>query len=441
MTRYLLRLEAERSATWLLGGTLFGALFGHWVIGLALGALVLLGIHLWYAWNLLVWLDAPKKADLPDGEGIWRLIYDLSIDRYRQARKRKRRLGRIVKEFRASTTALPDAAVVLDEDSQIVWFNQAANELLGLRSGQDTGQRIINLIRHPEFFEYFNQTENAENGVEISAPNDPERTLWVRMIRYGHGQCLLIARDVTERKQTEQSRRDFVANASHELRTPLTVLRGYLDMMASESRRAEELRPWADPIGEMLRQATRMNQIIADLLKLANLEGRGSAHGAGEEVNMPALIGAAMEEAEVLSAGRHRLSAVVDEGLHLQGNISDMQSVVANLLSNALRYTPADGLIELRWESSGTAAVLSVRDSGIGIASQDIPRLTERFYRADEARSRNTGGTGLGLAIVKHALESHHARLQIISAPGKGSEFRCEFPSARVRRQVRARSA
>ncbi len=433
MLRDLLKAEGEHCAMWLLGGLLLGLLFGSPVAGLMVGALTLLGIHLWYAVHLLLWLRRPKKIELPDGVGIWREIYDLSVERHKQARKRKKRLAGIVKEFRASTTALPDAAVVLDGDSNIAWFNQAAIDLLALRGNQDIGQRINNLLRHPEFNAYFGAPEPDASGVEISAPAAPERTLWVRMIHYGKDQCLLIARDVTELKRIEQTRRDFVANASHELRTPLTVLRGYLDMMVGESHEDEALRPWAEPIDEMLRQATRMNQIIGDLLKLANLES-GQALNHRECVSMPALIGSAVEEARAISAGRHRLELAVDEDLHLYGSASDLQSVIANLLSNALRYTPQGGVVRLEWQEEQGRAMLSVSDSGIGIAAQDLPRLTERFYRADAARSRETGGTGLGLAIVKHALERHEASLMISSQLGKGSVFRCQFPAHRLER-------
>lgn len=431
MLRYLIRVEGGRSLSLLLLGALAGWLLGSVRLGALFGLTLILFIHLYHAGQLLAWLQAPKKRELPDGVGIWRDIFQLSLDRHKQARKRKKRLGAIVREFRASTTALPDAAVVLDRSGCIVWYNQAAVSLLALRGQPDIGLRINNLLRHPDFHSYFGQSDAQDRGVEIPAPSDSESTLWIRVIPYGDGQRLLIARDVTELKRLEVSRRDFVANASHELRTPLTVLRGYLDMMGEESSEAGQLSSWKNPIEEMRRQSARMQRIIADLLRLANLES-GSGFADSTVLDMPALIGAALEEAEHLSGGQHRIESEVDDSLQLQGEQADLHSVVSNLLSNALRYTPPGGRIRLRWQRDGGQALLSVQDTGIGIAARDIPRLTERFYRADVARSRETGGTGLGLAIVKHALERHEAVLTIHSQPGRGSEFICRFPAHRM---------
>ncbi len=424
-------------------GSLLGLPFDAALIGLCLGLLAYIWHHLWQAMALLRWLRAPKKSELPDGVGIWRELYTGSYLRWKQAKKRKRQLRDIVSEFRASTAALPDAAVVLDADGCISWFNEAATNLLELEGGRDRGIRISHLIRHPEFAEYLHLDDTDRAGIEIAAPSETGRILWIRVIGYGQGQKLLIARDVTKMKQLEQSRRDFVANASHELRTPLTVLRGYLDMMAQEAESEDlaapseqtskpgGLGPWRAPLQEMRRQASRMQKIIADLLKLANLEASGRLAG-DELVDIPALIGASLEEAMVLSDGQHELISHVDPNLNLRGHQAELHSIISNLLSNALRYTPPEGKIDIFWENRKNGALLRVRDTGIGIAPADLPRLTERFYRADTARSRETGGTGLGLAIVKHALERHEGQLKITSQLGQGSEFACQFPRTRT---------
>lgn len=267
-------------------------------------------------------------------------------------------------------------------------------------------------------------------GIEMPGLNEAEQTLWLRLIPYGRQQRLLIARDITDRKRIEQMRRDFVSNASHELRTPLTVVSGYLEMMVAEARAGDEgLAPWAEPISEMQRQAVRMESIIADMLKLARLEAAGRI-SEREPISMARLLRDALKEAEALSDGRHAISAQIDESLGLAGQSSELQSIVGNLLSNAVRYTPEGGRIDVRWAREGEARVLEVADTGIGITPRDLPRLTERFYRADIARSRETGGTGLGLAIVKHAVERHGGQLEIDSTPGRGSRFRCRFPAA-----------
>ena len=429
----LLRTEGLRTALMLAAGLLAGLLLGSAAWGLVAGLTALLAWHLYYALRLLQWSQSPKKVDLPEGSGIWNEIYTSSYLRYKQARQRKKRLSGMLSEFRASTAALPDAAVVLDSAGRISWSNDAAQTLLGLKGGRDLGQRINNLLRNPQFLRYLEQEEELDDGVELSSPIQEGATLWVRVIPYGKQQKLLIARDVSAFKRLEQTRRDFVANASHELRTPLTVVRGYLDMMCEEMPEQQGLSLWEGPVQEMRKQAARMQQIITDLLKLANLEVAGS-RARPDVVAMPALLAGLMEEAEQISAGKHTLSAQIDPELYLTGAESELHSVAANLLTNAIRYTPEGGAITLSWtrERDGHA-LLAISDTGIGIPTRDIPRLTERFYRADVARSRETGGTGLGLAIVKHALERHEAELEIRSQLGRGSTFSCHFPASRAR--------
>lgn len=428
----ILRTEGGFTLSALALGLIIGGMVGGPRTGAALAMLAVLGRHLFYAARLVEWQNSPKKCPLPDGSGIWVPLYDGAMARYRQARKRKKRLAAIVGEFRASTAALPDAAVVLDQQRHIIWFNAAANHLLGLRSSRDVGQRMVNLLRHPDFARYMREADdNAQAGIEIPHPEQAENTLWVRLIRYGADQKLLIARDVTDRKRLEAARRDFVSNASHELRTPLTVVSGYLEMLVDEAvRQPDTWGPWRDPLLEMRKQAVRMEQIISDMLHLARIEGT-SRLVERVSIHMPRLLRDAVRTAEALSEGRHQFTVEIDESLRLHGQPAEIQSVVANLLSNAVRYTPAGGDISLRWAAQGSSLVLEVCDSGIGISPRDLPRLTERFYRADVARSRATGGTGLGLAIVKHVLERHEATLEIESTPGQGSCFRCRFSRGR----------
>ena len=423
----LLRTELGPSLSVCGFGLVAGTVFGVPLEGLCVALVVLLLIHLTHAVRLQQWQAAPKHYDLPEGSGIWNLIYDGAIARYRQARKRKKRLAQILGEFRASTGALPDAAVVIDPVGRITWFNQAATRLLALQGSRDMGQRIANLLRHPLFLQYLHSEVDDPAGVEIPHPEDPEQTLWVRLIPYGKKQHLLIARDVTDRKRLEQMRRDFVSNASHELRTPLTVVSGYLEMLGAEAQAGKEgLAAWDAPLQEMQRQAARMERIISDMLRLARLEA-AARPSEREPIHMPRLLQDSVKMAEALSDGKHEIVAEIDESLKLRGQPSEIQSVAANLLSNAVRYTPEGGRICLRWVRRQGKRVLEVEDTGIGVSARDLPRLTERFYRADVARSRETGGTGLGLAIVKHALERHGARLEVQSTPGVGSCFRCSF--------------
>lgn len=424
-----LRQEALKAALRALLGALLGALFGHWQFGVIVGLLLYLLMHLRYLAILRSWFEAPKLVELPEPGGIWGEIYESLLNLQRRNRKRKKRLAAIVSEFQASTEALPDGAVVLGERGEILWFNTAARTLLGLRSPQDIGQRVPNLIRHPVFTSYFT-TADYHSEVEAPSPINAALMLGYRVIPYGNGQRLLVVRDVSDVRRLEVMRRDFVANASHELRTPLTVLRGYLDMMLTD---AKVLAAWGGPIDEMRGQAQRMESLINDLLKLARLEGDGPLARA-EPVDVAAMIGRIVDEACALSRGRHRIEAEVQPGLGLLGRDTELQSIFSNLVSNAVHYTPDGGIVRVRWGDGIDGAEFSVADTGIGIAEADIPRLTERFYRVDVGRSRSSGGTGLGLSIVKHALERCEGRLKIESELGVGSTFSCHFPPHRVQR-------
>ncbi|MDE2148845.1 MAG: phosphate regulon sensor histidine kinase PhoR [Gammaproteobacteria bacterium] len=415
----------------------FGVLVGGLSVSLTLGALAFcaayLALNLWRLAQLRAWLRRPKQAALPDGSGLWGEVFERLTDIQRRNRKRKKRLAHILAEFQASTAALPDGAVVLASRGEIVWFNDAAQALLGLRVSQDFGQRVVNLVRHPNFIEYF-ASDDYRGEVEAPSPVNPAVICSLRIIPYGNGQRLLIVRDVSEARRLEATRRDFVANASHELRTPLTVLRGYLDLIEPETHGAGPLQPWRSPLREMRKQVTRMEALIGDLLKLARLEAE-AIHSRQDLVDVPQMLTRLRDEAAAMSAGQHRFEAEIDTGLLLFGHESELHSVFSNLLTNAVQYTPPGGIVRLRWWSDDRGACFAVADTGIGIAAEDVPRITERFYRVDVSRSRERGGTGLGLAIVKHALELHEGRLQVESELGVGSTFTCLFPPQRVRRR------
>ena len=424
--------ELIRALLWLLAFSLVGHWCGNVWVGLSAGLAARLALHLRYLFLLREWLQRPKQARLPIASGAWGEVFEGLFTLQKRNRKRKKKLAAILAEFQASTEALPDGAVVLGPNGEIAWFNAAAQALLGLRPQQDLGLRVVNLVRAPAFTEYFGRNEYTSE-VEAPSPLNPSVTLAFRIIPYGNGQRLLIVRDVSELKQLETVRRDFVSNASHELRTPLTVLRGYLDMMEPESRGQGPLQPWRNPLNEMRNQAARMEALLHDLLKLARLESE-VIHSRQDQIDMPALIDRQLEDLRALSKGNQRFEVDVRSDLWLYGRESELQSVIANLIGNAMQYTPAGGIIRVRWWGDDKGAHFSVADTGIGIAEKDIPRITERFYRVDVGRSRASGGTGLGLAIVKHALEHHESRLQIDSELGVGSTFTCNFPLHRVQR-------
>jgi two-component system phosphate regulon sensor histidine kinase PhoR len=345
---------------------------------------------------------------------------------HRRKRFHKQRLIQLFRELRRSTAAMPDGVIILNATREIVWFNRTAGRLLNLRRKVDLGLRIDNLIRAPDFIRYLAQADFSEP-VFITWPTGGELNLSIQMIPYGDQQMMLV-RDVTRQTRLEAMRRDFVANASHELRSPLTVISGYLDAMGEEGA----LDPsWAGPIGEMRRQAQRMNAIVHDLLELSKLESADKE--AGEElVDVGGMLALLRKEVLALPSHPKDLVLKLDSTAKLLGEEAEIHSAFSNLVANAVKYTPPEGMIEIRWWTDDAGGHFSVRDTGIGIAAEHIPRLTERFYRVDPGRARQHGGSGLGLAIVKHALQRHGARLEIESEEGRGSTFTCHFPQRRL---------
>jgi two-component system phosphate regulon sensor histidine kinase PhoR len=332
----------------------------------------------------------------------------------------------VLKEIRKSTNAMPDGAVILDDDNEIAVCNRAAKTLAGLKRKKDRGQRVDNILRDPKLTRLLAANDTTLT-VDIPSPVRDGAWLNCRVVPYGIDQKLLLLRDVTERMVLNRMRRDFVANASHELRSPLTVMSGYLDTMAEDP---ELVTTWADPVRQMQEQAKRMTRIVAELLELSRLEGSGRA-STDDTVDVGGLLASARKSC-ARGGDTPDIELDIESTAQLRGKSGEIESVVTNLLSNAIRHTPADGTITLAWHSDANGADLIVTDTGEGIADEHIPRLTERFFRVDRGRAREDGGVGLGLAIVKHVLGRHEADLGINSELGAGSEFRCHFPPERV---------
>ena len=406
---------------------ILGLWFGMLTAFLLAGAAAYLAWNLYHLFKIEAWLRTRGTQDPPEATGIWGEIY-YQLYRWQQRhRKRKRKLASIVGRFQESTAAMPDATAVLNRDLHIEWFNKAAQRLLGLRSGQDRGQRIHNLIRHPRFIAYVTRGDYSLP-VEIPSPVSETVRLSVRIIPYGNDQRLLLARDITRLHHLENVRRDFVTNVSHELKTPLTVIRGYLEAFDESDDPA-----WRQAVQSMEQQTTRMQHIVEDLLLLSRLE-TVDPHDDEVDIAIDGLLQTIQEDAGHLSADKgHEITLEADPNLRLRGSERELFSAFSNLVFNAVRYTPEGGRIDIRWYRRDGQACLEVRDTGIGIPKQHIPRLTERFYRVDVGRSSATGGTGLGLAIVKHVLARHDAKLVIASEVDGGRTFTCVFPAARVR--------
>ncbi len=391
--------------------------------------LVTLAYLAWHAAHLVrleKWLRKEGSVTPPIDNGVWGELY-YHIHRMRQRnRKSKRRLADVISRFRASTSALPDAAVVLRSGDEIEWFNGAAARLLGLKIQDDAGQRVINLLRHPAFADYLTEGDFSDS-LEMPSPVDETMILEVNIIPYGgENQNLLIARDITQIKKLEQMRKDFIANVSHELRTPLTVLTGTLETM-SDADDNETLKPWRRSIGHMQQHNQRMLNIVDDLLMISRLETEDN-HPEHHPVSLSTMLAILHDEAVALSNKQHAITMEVSASIWLMGNEKELHSALSNLVANAIRYTPQGGTITIKCHPGDSGITFCVCDSGIGIAPHHIERLTERFYRVDAGRSRESGGTGLGLAIVKHVLDRHSAHLKIRSQIEKGSEFSCHFP-------------
>jgi len=372
------------------------------------------------------WIRSGGGAKYPKTSGIWEEIYYHVYRIKKNEKKRKKKLGKMVDQFRQSTEALPDAAVVLGANDEIEWANKAAREVFGLQQS-DKGQRIPNLIRFPEFIRYL-KSENYNEPVILPSPVNHRITLAVRIITYGAGLRLLLAQDVTELKKMERMRKDFVANVSHELRTPLTVLKGYLETLQDMDDGESPL--LTTSFQQMQGQTERMQHLVDDLLLLTRLETRQKKT---ECVNIPALLIQICKEAERLHGNDcSRIELTLETDKHIAGEEQELRSAFTNLLGNALKYSPEDSVVKVRWYQANDSIVLDVEDQGEGIAATDIPRVTERFYRSEVKRVKKVGGTGLGLAIVKHVLMRHDAKLSIVSELGKGSCFGCYFPVNRV---------
>ena len=429
----------------LAGGALGWWLEGPWgaAAGAAVAAWFWFGGDLWRGARVLQWLRSGDLSAVPSIFGMWGEATDRARRLLRQHQAQVRDSDQRLQEILAALQATPNGVVLLDAEGRIEWCNQIAASQFGIDAQRDVMQSIGNLVRDPDFSAYYAAHDFSRDVVlqgRDSKPSRPVR-ISVHLHPYGDGRKLLLSRDVTALEQADAMRRDFVANVSHEIRTPLTVLIGFIETLQTLPLSPQERTRY---LGMMSQQASRMQSVVQDLLTLSRLEG-SPLPGMTEWTPVQALMQRCEDEARGLSAlltqsqaRPHVLEFPPAEQLRALGEIAgvptELQSALSNLISNALRYTPAGGTITVAWERAHDGAVrFSVRDTGPGIAPEHIPRLTERFYRVDRSRSRETGGTGLGLAIVKHVLQRHGASLDITSELGKGSTFSVTFPANRLR--------
>ena len=417
---------ALRTAVILAGSAKAGWMFG-WLNGLVLALvamMVLVFVQLSYLNQLGDWLDDPHSAKLPDGWGSWTNIFSRLYRMRRDDEKNQAELTEWLTRFRQAMHLLPDGVVIMDDVLFLEWCNPAAEKHLGLTHERDKGMRVTNLVRSPDFMDYI-ILGRYEQPLTISFR---ERKLIVHIIPFENRRQILVTHDATESERIEEMRRDFIANASHELRTPLTVIVGFLEIAASEGL---DVATRSAHLKLMTEQGHRMQHLIEDMLTLSRLESVDYPMRP-EQVDMAKLMEQVLRDARALSAGKHEITMSVN-GPDIMGSYEELHSAFGNLASNAVRYTPAGGRIQLVWKEVDSGGVkFMVEDTGIGISPEHISRLTERFYRVDKSRSRETQGTGLGLAIVKHVLLRHGSTLQIKSEAGKGSTFVVCLPKTAV---------
>ncbi|MGB2832493.1 MAG: phosphate regulon sensor histidine kinase PhoR [Methylotenera sp.] len=410
------------------------------LITFSIGLLLYLSRHIYWLHQLHAWLKKPDLKEIPEGSGLWEDVFTALLRYERKNTLNQTQLNSALERFNLATSAMPDGLVILGASNEIEWCTPQAENLLGLHLNQDKNLPIVNLVRDSQFIAYL-YNEQFEESFKLKPLHSPETMLEIELIPFANQQKLLICRDMTQRDKVDIMRRDFIANVSHELRTPLTVVGGFLETLSDmEGAVPDNLKNY---FAMMEEQTSRMRRIIEDLLTLSTIESN-SADPENSEINMPALLNAIQNDAIGLSQSLKKpqlqIHLSADPMLNLRGAQEELRSAFSNLVSNAVRYTPVEGAnnsqsnceIFIDWALRDGEAVFSVRDTGIGIEQEHISRLTERFYRVDRSRSRETGGTGLGLSIVKHILIRHQAKLEITSELGVGSTFSVIFPKSRV---------
>ncbi|MEH6591506.1 MAG: phosphate regulon sensor histidine kinase PhoR [Halioglobus sp.] len=414
LRRVVLLLGISAAVGWLLGyplvvltATMF-AILCHW---------------LYQLWRIQQWLSQPE-TEPPEGSSIWGDVFDRIYHLRRKEKQAREQLQSAVDYLRDSFASMHDGAVMVDESGAIQWSNTAAENLLGLRFPEDSGQGILNLVRDPAFHQYFVGGDFNES-LTLSPGADTERFLQIDITHFGDGDRLVFVRDITNIIRMETMRRDFVANVSHELRTPLTVITGYLDTILDNAGAVEPR--YTKALQQMSQQAARMEGLLKDLLWLSRIESVQSIAD-HEVIDMRGLLEEICDEVTTMQPER-RVNLTISTDESVLGDYRELHSAVSNLVLNAIKYSADDSEVSIHWLKDGDSCRLSVRDTGQGVAPAHIPRLTERFYRVDEGRSSATGGTGIGLAIVKHVAASHNAQLDIDSVYGEGSDFSLVFPA------------
>lgn len=430
-----IRLKAALFICALCAICLFFWLISGITVALTIFSIGLLGYiagHIIWLNQLHLWFKNPVLKDVPEGSGVWEDVFTALLQYERNNITNQAQLSSALERFTLTANAIPDGLVILGASNEIEWCTPHAENQLGLNLGTDKNLPIVNLIRDSHFIAYLYNNDYSEP-FKLKSWKNPEVIFEIQLIPFGSKQKLLICRDMTQLEKVEVMRRDFIANVSHELRTPLTVVGGFLETLSDmDGAVPEAIKSY---FAMMQEQTGRMRRIIEDLLTLSKIESN-TEEPDNIEIEMATLLKVIQNDAlglsQSLNKTKHIIQLEADDKLNLIGSQNEIQSALSNLVSNAVRYTPKEGAITINWGLNDGQALFSVRDTGVGIEQQHINRLTERFYRVDRGRSRETGGTGLGLSIVKHILIRHQAKLEISSEVGVGSTFSVQFPKNRT---------
>jgi len=407
-----------------------GFLFDHTLLTILLVAIAIIFWQIYRFNTLYLWTINAQKNPMPETSGQAYLLHREINRRRIKNQNRKRQLSLLLNQFRQAISVLPDAIVLIDDQGKIEWANSNAKEVLGIKWPDDANVRFSDLIRYPEVNRILELKKPKTEGVIVNSLLNNGQTINIKCVRYTDNLRMVIARDVSRLIKVNQIHSDFVANVSHELKTPLTVLRGYLEIMEDNKQLPEK---FIKPLNQMSLQSARMQLIVSDLLYLAKLEDTSSIT-TQDTIDVTNVVNTIIETIQpLIEEKRHKLELDIDYSIQLIGAQTELHSAFSNLIANAINYTPNNGLIRVRCQQVGDNVEFSVRDNGLGIAAQHIERLTQRFYRIDTDRSRESGGTGLGLAIVKHVLQRHNAELEVTSKEDNGSEFKCIFPSTQIK--------
>lgn len=419
MSKKVFAIELLRLEFILVLALIIGVLLDELWLSFVIGCLIYVGYHLWQLYKLSQWLVSNKASDAPHSSGLWEQVLGGIYKLREELTEEEKNVKAAADNMYQALSALTDAVVIMDANGDIEWSNPAAIVLLGVRFPSAQGESLYNFLVDKEFSDFV-RSGNYTEGIEIAGPQNAYLTLKLELSLFGDGHRLLFARNLTKIKRLERMREDFVANVSHELRTPLTVINGYLETLNSLS--LSDNPSLNKALSQMQAQSSRMSVLVEDLMLLAQLDSVFTKIE-NQEVDVSSLVEHAVADMNVSLAADKTVTVNLNKNLFALGQEKELNSVITNLISNACKYTPAGGEVEISWQLNDIGAEFSVRDTGIGIAPEHISRLTERFYRVDKSRSIATGGTGLGLAIVKHVLIRHNSYLTINSSLGESSTF------------------